>query len=158
MNIQSNHPQTHLLMNRAIDSFMETLEPRTLLSGGHLDQSFGSGGTVMDLSLPGALAVTVQADGKVVQVGQILGNFELSRFNINGSEDTSFGYFGRLVTDLGGLDTPTQIAVRHDGKIVVALVGTLIKSTEIRCRPQVLALQKSIHKKRPRSMFLRQKP
>ena len=91
-----------------------------MLSAGQLDSTFGSGGIVMDLSLPAASAVAVQTDGKVVEVGQILGNFELARFNANGTPDTGFGFMGRLVTDLGDADSPTGMAIQADGQIVVA--------------------------------------
>ena len=101
---------------------VELLERRVLLSAGQLDPTFGTGGIVTDLSLP-AGTIAVQADGKVVTAGGMLGNFEVARFNANGSPDTSFGYFGRLITDFGGNDTPTGAVVQADGKILVAGVS-----------------------------------
>jgi uncharacterized delta-60 repeat protein len=54
-----------------------------------------------------------------VEAGQMLGNFEVARFNADGSPDMSFGYHGRLITDLGGNDTPADIVLQPNGDIIL---------------------------------------
>lgn len=107
-------------MCNAVTYALDALETRRFLSAGQLDFTFGTGGIVTDLTLPAVAAMVVQTDGKVVEVGQMLNNFEVARFNANGSPDTTFGYFGRLVTDFGRTETPSGVVIQPDGKVVVA--------------------------------------
>jgi uncharacterized delta-60 repeat protein len=99
-------------------------------SGGSLDMSFGSGGKAT-ASITGseqAFAMALQPDGKIVLAGVTsvspinpdLSDFALARFNSNGSLDTGFGSGGKVVTDFGGGDIVTSLALQPDGKIVVA--------------------------------------
>lgn len=96
-----------------------------LNADGTFDNSFGSGGTVTT-SLTGltdvAHAVTLQADGKIVVAGEgnlVNPNFALTRYNTNGSLDTSFAVDGKLVVDFFGFeDRAENVAVQADGKIV----------------------------------------
>src|SRR5215216_4425983 len=70
-------------------------------AAGDLDPTFGSGGTVMtdiNRSTDLAQAVAVQADGKLVVVGQTYKNndfsnedFAVARYNTDGTLDTTFG-------------------------------------------------------------------
>jgi uncharacterized delta-60 repeat protein len=99
---------------------------------GTLDGSFGSGGIA---TLPanewlGAFAASaLQADGKIVVAidasvnGSSNTNWELVRFNANGSLDTTFGGSGtgKVITAFpGGYAIPWTIAIQPtDGKIVV---------------------------------------
>ena len=99
---------------------MESLEARRLLSAGQLDPTFGNGGIVTDNTLPGASAVVVQSDGKVVEASQFLGHISVARFNADGSPDKSFGYFGRLTSDVAGVTKVADLALQSDGKIVIA--------------------------------------
>ena len=93
---------------------------------GSLDTSFGSGGIVLDTQPgeTGFAAIALQPDGKVLGVGQgssAVGwpdwtTTPLTRFNSNGTLDSSFGN--------GGVsDVPTgpasALALQPDGKIVV---------------------------------------
>jgi uncharacterized delta-60 repeat protein len=98
---------------------------------GDLDPTFGTGGTVMtDLgrSTDIANAVAVQADGKLVVVGQTYKNndfsdedFVVTRYNTDGALDTTFGSRGRVRTDFPGLAAvPSAVVIQADGKIVVA--------------------------------------
>jgi titin len=106
------------------------LEPRTLLSAGTLDLSFGDGGKVFtDFSgshFDNAAAVALQDDGKILAVGTTEAgdgrqNFALARYLPSGTLDTSFSSDGRVITDLGGgVDRAFAVAVQADGKIVVA--------------------------------------
>ncbi|MGF1472591.1 MAG: hypothetical protein ACFB50_12750 [Rubrobacteraceae bacterium] len=98
---------------------------------GSLDTSFGSGGIILDNAggsfTSEANAVVLQPDGKIVAAG--LGGvgpdnqqFVLTRYNADGSPDTSFGDEGVVTTDVGGSETSEANAVvlQPDGKIVAA--------------------------------------
>jgi uncharacterized delta-60 repeat protein len=98
---------------------------------GDLDPTFGTGGMVMtDLSRSTDLAnaVAVQADGKLVVVGQTYKqndysneDFAVARYNTDGTLDTTFGVRGRVRTDFPGLAAvPSSVVIQPDGKIVVA--------------------------------------
>jgi uncharacterized delta-60 repeat protein len=107
-------------------------------SDGRLDTTFGNNGKVItDLNGLGnyAQSVNVQSDGKIVVSGTTAaeGNttvanntnsdFTLSRYNSNGSLDTTFGYKGKVTTDFSGyVDTNFGATIQSDGNIV--LVGT----------------------------------
>jgi uncharacterized delta-60 repeat protein len=103
-------------------------------ANGVLDTTFnGTGYTTL---LPagsahdGVLGVTLQSDGKILTVGQCdtaAGTFDLlvSRFNTNGTLDTSFGGgAGYVKLEVNGPATPTNergkdVVMQGDGKIVV---------------------------------------
>src|SRR3954452_21919097 len=79
---------------------------------GDLDRSFGSGGSVITRganvnNLDIAMAMAVQADGKIVVVGRGWTRYEdgwdfaVVRYNANGSLDTSFGGTGIVISQLG---------------------------------------------------------
>ena len=100
-------------------------------SSGALDASFGSGGQVRIDFTSGsdyAHGVAIQADGKIVVVGQSgssPGNpkdtkFALARLNSDGTLDASFGVVGKVMTDFtSGYDYAAGVAVQTDGKIIV---------------------------------------
>ncbi len=106
---------------------------------GTLDSGFGTGGkfTTNFVALDGnalALAVAVQADGKVVVAGAGDNGsggsaFALIRLLTNGTLDSGFGTGGKVTTVANGAgDTFGQVggvAVQGDGKIVAAGIGTL---------------------------------
>ena len=98
---------------------------------GDLDPTFGTGGKVMtDIghSTDIAYAVAVQADGKLVVVGTTYKHndysnedFTVTRYNANGTLDTTFGAGGKVRTDFPGLAAvPSAVVIQPDGKIVVA--------------------------------------
>jgi uncharacterized delta-60 repeat protein len=94
------------------------------------DTAFGSGGKV-DIVTNGSqtdkmTAMLVQPDGKIVVVGYTSPptvpneNFITLRYNADGTEDTSFGLSGRIVTDFEGhFDRATAVLLQRDDKIVV---------------------------------------
>jgi uncharacterized delta-60 repeat protein len=99
---------------------------------GSLDSSYGSGGKVMtDFagSTDQALAIAIQASGKVIAVGRAgngaTGNdFALARYNTFGVLDPTFGSGGKLTTDFaGGDDRALAVALQTHGKFVVAGVA-----------------------------------
>jgi uncharacterized delta-60 repeat protein len=95
---------------------------------GSLDSSFGVGGIVRtDFSggVDGASEMALLADGKIVVAGTTYdntgqGDFALIRYNTNGSLDESFGTGGKVRADFGSDDNVADLAVAHDGKLVVA--------------------------------------
>src|SRR5438094_2375528 len=98
---------------------------------GDLDPTFGTGGMMMtDLSRSTDIdnAVAVQADGKLVVVGQTYKqndysdeDFVVTRYNTNGTLDNTFGVGGKVRTDFPGLAAvPSSVVIQPDGKIVVA--------------------------------------
>jgi uncharacterized delta-60 repeat protein len=101
-------------------------------SDGTLDSAFGSGGAVTTQFGVSAQAysVAVQPDGKIVVAGDanIDGgyNFELVRYNGDGTLDAGFGTGGRVTTDFGlreqgfSYAQGYSLAVQPDGKLVVA--------------------------------------
>ncbi|MCK0505535.1 DUF4347 domain-containing protein [Aromatoleum anaerobium] len=71
----------------------------------------------------GAYSVAVQDDGTILMAGSSNGDFALSRYNPDGSLDTSFASDGRVTTDLGfyyGDYGGRSMAVQADSKILVA--------------------------------------
>lgn len=105
-------------------------------TNGTLDTGFGTNGVVITDNAgqnEAAYAAAVQADGKIVVAGGLLGGtgtqtnitgFKLVRYLSNGMLDTSFGTGGRVYEsfdDLGG--TPQTMLIQPDGKIVVAGTG-----------------------------------
>ena len=101
-------------------------------ANGSLDASFGNGGTVRtDLGYGEyGYAGAVQPDGRIVVGGYLyddaLGDAPaahqqlLIRYNVNGTQDTSFGQGGAVRTNIGGADQVYDIALQPDGKIVTA--------------------------------------
>ncbi len=92
---------------------------------GSLDTTFsGDGKQTTDFggSEERATGVALQADGKIVAVGQGASGgsyaFALARYNANGSLDTSFSGDGKQTTNFAGADSANGVAVRGDGRIV----------------------------------------
>ena len=96
------------------------------LGNGSLDTTFGSKGKV-STSVAGSVAwaIALQPDGKIVAAGQknsaTSTDFAVSRFNANGSLDTTFGNGGAVTTDFVGYgDFARGVVIQPDGKILVA--------------------------------------
>jgi uncharacterized delta-60 repeat protein len=96
-------------------------------TNGTLDASFGSGGKVTtDFfgNADQALAVALQSDGKIVTAGLAFNistddDFALTRYNIDGTVDSTFGSGGKVTTDIAGFfDVANGVAIQSDGKIV----------------------------------------
>src|SRR4249919_106921 len=98
---------------------------------GGLDPTFGVGGRVttdFNLSTDIANAVALQADGKLVVVGDTYTNndfsdedFAIARYNPDGTLDAGFGTNGRVTTDFPGLAAvASAVLLQPDGKILVA--------------------------------------
>jgi uncharacterized delta-60 repeat protein len=124
------HPQC-----RFSPATSEVLESRTLLSAGDLDRSFSGDGQLL---IPDTVYarrnndVAVQTDGKVLVAGSRTlepswdsGRSEilLTRYNVDGTPDATFGSGGSVLTNLGGAAWGVAVKVAGDGKIVVGAAG-----------------------------------
>lgn len=97
------------------------------LEDGAPDNSFGNSGKVVFPSgqFPGQAVIGLSYDGKPVVVAEQPANFGQSskllvtRFNANGSPDTSFDGDGRLVLTIGTFATPDAVIVQPDGAILI---------------------------------------
>src|SRR5262245_6085883 len=92
---------------------------------GDLDPTFdGDGKVITDFgTAESAYAVDIQADGKIVAVGNNGGSFGdclLARYNSDGSLDTTFDGDGKVVTNFGSNDRCSLVKIQSDGKIVIA--------------------------------------
>ena len=102
------------------------------------DLSFdGDGKLTTDFAGGGdrAESVAIQPDGKIVVAGGgSIGpgfDFQLVRYNADGSLDTSFDGDGKLMTDVTGLnDGANAVAIQADGKIVAAGTGGSFNSLD----------------------------
>jgi uncharacterized delta-60 repeat protein len=117
---------------------------------GSLDKMFGMRGEVTAQlgTAPSGLSpesyakgVAVQSDGKIVVAGAASNaadntlDFAVTRYNIDGSPDVTFGAGGTgtaELTDFGGQATGRDVVMQPDGKIVVA--GDACDSSGANCR------------------------
>ena len=100
-------------------------------SDGSFDQSFGNGGKVL-LTDDGDLnAVVLQSNGKLVALGtsnEFAANypegggaatsFQLLRFTVNGSLDTTFGSGGTVTTSFSATAQGADLVLQADGKLL----------------------------------------
>jgi uncharacterized delta-60 repeat protein len=117
-NITFGAPGTNFMVAR----FNANGSPDATFSGdGMLKTNFGNPSE--------ALGVTLQADGKIVVVGQTctpmpewICNMAIARYNTNGSLDTTFSADGKQAVDFGGGDNGSYggVVVLQNGKILVA--------------------------------------
>jgi uncharacterized delta-60 repeat protein len=104
-----------------------------LAASGDLDTTFDGDGLVTSYVVPSnpgrsdaAAGVAIQANGKIVAAGYseipttATMDFAITRYNTDGSLDTTFSGDGRLLTNFGGRDQAAAVAVQSNGKIVAA--------------------------------------
>jgi uncharacterized delta-60 repeat protein len=120
------------------------------LSNGTLDTTFGTGGKMrvdfgnqdMDIASDAAL----QPDGKIVAAGTTVfdfgveQDFALTRFNSNGTVDTTFGTGGLLLIDFDSFaQSANAVLIQLDGKIItVGYPNTELDDSDFllaRCNP-----------------------
>jgi uncharacterized delta-60 repeat protein len=98
-------------------------------SAGVLDPAFDGDGKVttsISSNWDGASDLALQADGKIVVVGESAfggsnPKFAAARYNADGSLDTSFSGDGKVQNDIAsGEDGANGVAIQADGKIVSA--------------------------------------
>jgi uncharacterized delta-60 repeat protein len=94
---------------------------------GRLDASFGRDGKVLNGLGSDSYAsdVAIQADGRIVVAGwnstpAKRSEFALARYRRDGSLDASFGSGGKVLTSVGSDSGARGVAIRPDGKLVVA--------------------------------------
>jgi uncharacterized delta-60 repeat protein len=115
-----------LLVGAAALASVFSFAPRASAGIADPDPSFAGGGqtTVGFGSEASADAVAVAPDGDLVVVRAVglpdSRDFGVARLNPNGTLDSGFSGDGRLTVDLGGDERATGVAVRPDGRIVVA--------------------------------------
>lgn len=96
-----------------------------LNSDGSLDTTFGASGIFYSPFTSngsyGAQDVAIQADGKIVLVGETADKFAVVRLNTDGTRDTAgFGAgIGYVTTVIPGSPYAHKVAIQADGKIVV---------------------------------------
>ena len=89
-----------------------------------LDSTFGVDGKVVNVNVGGSQVTQLQSNGKIVccflSSFSTSGNVHLTRFNSNGSLDTSFGINGFvdliLFSEIGGFK---MMKIQNDDKIIV---------------------------------------
>jgi uncharacterized delta-60 repeat protein len=102
-------------------------------ANGELDPAFGTQGKVVQDThaeadpmvnpRESAQSLQLQADGKLVVAGYLENdNLDLmvTRYDIDGTPDSTFGADGVAVMDLGGDEFGRDLAIQADGKMVVA--------------------------------------
>jgi uncharacterized delta-60 repeat protein len=110
---------------------------------GDLDTTYGQGGFAFSgfgnvgLDFSEAKSVAIQSDGKVVVAGSARvngGDFSrtaivLSRFNVDGTLDSTFGTNGRVTITFDAFNAAAAVRIQSDGKIVVAAVAAASTSS-----------------------------
>lgn len=97
-------------------------------SNGILDTTFGTNGRVvtnLSENLDRMTSLILQNDGKIMASGSTsddstYSDFAMVRYNSDGSEDSSFGNNGKVITSVRTWDFGYTIALQDDEKIVVA--------------------------------------
>jgi uncharacterized delta-60 repeat protein len=103
--------------------------PVVKVKSGTVDSSFGSGGLAVAAigTSAGAVAATVQPDGKIVTVGEatINGASQMisTRMLANGTMDSSYGNGGWVVVNINGSSAGNAIVLQPNGKIILAGTG-----------------------------------
>ncbi|MBD2412417.1 DUF4347 domain-containing protein [Nostoc calcicola FACHB-3891] len=122
LNPQIN-PSVNLQVNVSdgiLTSANQNVAIKLLMNPGDLDFNFGNGGIVSTTPNIYARSVAIQPDGKIVVFGGF-SQFDLARYNIDGSLDSNFGSAGIVNTSIGtGSENGYSVALQPDGKIVVA--------------------------------------
>jgi len=137
-----------IVVAATIDNFViatETFGIFRYLPNGKLDTNFGQGGVVLTAFtnfINIANAIAIQADGKIVVVGETqsadgkVDDFAVARYNPNGSLDRGFGHNGLVTADFFGFrDDADVVVVQPDRKIIVG--GLAGRGVE---KPDALAL------------------
>ena len=130
------HATREAVMNRIrivqslVVAFCAVVAVSAFGADGELDLAgFGSGTgkvtTDFSSSNDKAFDVAIQADGKIVVVGELLAtppwNFAVARYNPNGTPDNTFASNGELILPVGPSDDIAHaVAIQPDGKILVA--------------------------------------
>jgi uncharacterized delta-60 repeat protein len=101
------------------------LDPAFAGKGWRQTREFFPVGTPQEYMPKGAQDIALQADGKIVLTGEIIGHdsdwyFGAYRFTAAGDLDRSFGEGGFVATKFGSFDETHAVAIQRDGKILLA--------------------------------------
>ena len=94
-------------------------------SNGELDTDFGLNGTVFtDVGITGStmLSMVKTSDGSIFSTGSASGKIPIVKYGSNGVLDNGFGNSGIVLTDIGEIETGSDILIQDDGKILI--IGT----------------------------------
>jgi uncharacterized delta-60 repeat protein len=139
-----------LLGSRAIVERKSTMVVYTVLTrynaNGTVDKTFGDNGVlrlpgdtyrtdvwVQATFSPGKVVLASQVDGKIV-LTQVRGDdgttsgadLVVMRLTSAGKLDNTFGDHGKTVVDVGTIESPRDMAIQADGKIVLAVNGVVV--------------------------------
>ena len=97
---------------------------------GTLDTSFGTGGTVTTRAFVDPVGLVVQSDGKFLESDIHVRpddgtSLAVSRYNADGTRDTSFGTGGTAFADAGNFSVTSAFTLAGDGSILVAGIADL---------------------------------
>ena len=119
-----------MLKNFIVSILILSCSKQGLPQSGQLDTTFGQDGiltTVINVVPRNSQSnsVAVQSDGKILSAGYsydgAVFHFTITRHNVNGSLDNSFGLNGIVITKIGSSNSLiNSIAVQSDGKIIAA--------------------------------------
>jgi len=102
---------------------VEILENRMLPSAGAIDPTFGHDGTLTLDKGYIAKAVAIEGDGKILVLAQSDANFEVLRFNTDGTPDTGFGDNGKVTGTWGDGTNVVNMALGSSGIVVAGSHG-----------------------------------
>ena len=107
--------------------FFCTIQITVFCQAGSKDSSFGNNGVVISnfVNQAHAYAVAVQSNNKIVVAETTAtsnnNDFALTRYNEDGSTDSTFGINGKILTDFNHFqDEILDVAIQPDGKILAA--------------------------------------
>ena len=105
-------------------SYYNTFTLARYLANGDLDGTFGTNGTLTPSFSPADISdFAILANGKILTAGTLYGlqdDCAVTRYNADGTLDTSFGNNGTTRIDLGEHDSARQMLVQSDGKILIS--------------------------------------
>ncbi|HWP40561.1 MAG TPA: hypothetical protein VNL70_06505, partial [Tepidisphaeraceae bacterium] len=102
-------------------TWLESLEPRRLLAASDLDPTFGNGGIVINPAAEAARDLAIQADNKVITVGQANSHLSVVRYNTDGSVDSTFVANAATLPQINAIyDIGDGVVVDQAGRIVIA--------------------------------------
>jgi uncharacterized delta-60 repeat protein len=95
---------------------------QTHAQDGELDPSFGTNG-IVDLGVRYS-STAFQSDGKLLGVQPAVGGFSVTRYDINGGLDQSFGSGGTVTISNLVRANATLVEVENNGRIIVRMQGS----------------------------------
>jgi uncharacterized delta-60 repeat protein len=125
---------------------MEALEQRALLSTSPFDPAFGNNGILTGDSVgspspgdSGGEEMALQRNGKLLLASKVTVSAsnidcQIAQYKRNGVLDHTFATQGKLTLNFDQLDTPADVAVQADGKILVLIDSSSLDFSSISAR------------------------